>query len=160
MNLLTSLFSIFAPAMELKIKKYNELSTDELYEILRLRSAIFVVEQNCAYQDMDHADQRSIHLWLEDNEGIVAYGRVVEKGVFLPEVAIGRIISLVRRKGLATQIVKKGIEIAQQEYQADRIMLEAQVYARSLYEKCGFRQCSEEFLEDGMPHIKMLWIKE
>ena len=79
--------------MELKIKKYNELSTDELYEILRLRSAIFVVEQNCAYQDMDHADQRSIHLWLEDNEGIVAYGRVVEKGVFLPEVAIGRIIS-------------------------------------------------------------------
>lgn len=146
--------------MELKIKKYNELTTDELYEILRLRSAIFVVEQNCAYQDIDHADQRAIHLWLEDNEGIVAYGRVVEKGIFLPEVAIGRIVSRDRRKGLATQIVKKGIEIAQQEYQADRIMLEAQVYARSLYEKCGFQQCSEEFLEDGIPHIRMLWTKE
>lgn len=142
--------------MTLTVKRFDELTLEELYEILRLRSAVFVVEQACAYQDIDNKDQNAVHAWLSDEDGIAVYLRVMDRGVYDEEVAIGRVISLRRRQGLATQLLREGIRIAQEAFGAEVISVEAQVYARSLYEKLGFRQASEEFWEDGILHIRML----
>ncbi len=142
--------------MKLTVKRFKELTLAELYEILRLRSAVFVVEQTCPYQDIDNRDQAALHLWLSDEDGIAAYLRVMDKGVYDEEVAIGRVISLRRRRGYALQLLQEGVRVAREAFGAQLISVEAQVYARSLYEKAGFRQASEEFLEDGIPHIRML----
>lgn len=113
------------------------------------------MEQNCAYQDVDDADKVSYHLWLEDAEGIQAYARVLPQGVKFPEASIGRVISVKRRCGLGSKIVNDAIAVAKSKFSATKITIEAQEYARSLYEKAGFRQTSEVFLEDGIPHIQM-----
>jgi len=142
--------------MQIIIKKYNELTTDELYEILKLRIAVFVVEQNCPYQDIDDKDKAAVHIYMKDENGINAYLRVLPQGVSYAEASIGRVISVRRRKGLATTLMKEGISVAKEYFGADSIRIEAQVYARKLYENLGFVQVSEEFLEDGIPHIEML----
>lgn len=141
--------------MELVVKHFSELTAFELHEILRIRSQVFVVEQNCVYQDVDGKDTDAWHLYLKDENGIQACLRVLDKGVSFEEAAIGRVVSLKRREGLASRLLQEGIRVAREKFGAERISLEAQVYARSLYEKQGFRQTSEEFLEDGIPHIKM-----
>ena len=146
--------------MELIIKKFDELSADELYEILRARSAVFVVEQNCVYQDLDGKDKAAYHLWYQDEGGIAAYIRVLPKGVSCPDCSIGRVISLRRRKGLASSLMAEGIRIAQEKFGAESIRIEAQSYAQKFYEYCGFRRISEgEFDVDGIPHVLMLWEK-
>jgi len=141
--------------MELKVKHYKELTTDELHDIYRYRVAVFVVEQNCPYQEVDGNDKVSYHLWLEDKGEIVAYLRVLPAGTTFEDVSIGRMICTRRRQGLATQLLEEGIKLAVAKFQAERITIEAQVYARSLYEKVGFVQTSDPFLEDGIPHIMM-----
>lgn len=141
--------------MEISVKKYGELSADEVYDILEARSRVFVVEQQCVYQDIDGWDRVCRHVQLRDGGELVAYARVLPRGTVFDEVSIGRVLSLRRRKGCATQVVKRAIETARDEMGAASILIEAQVYARSLYEKAGFAQVSEEFLEDGIPHIKM-----
>lgn len=145
--------------MELVIKKYNELTLNELYEILKVRSEVFVVEQNCVYQDVDDLDQYAIHIYLRDKDGIQAYLRVIEAGKAHEEVAIGRVLisQQKRRCGLATKILFAGIEEAKKQMNASKIKIEAQTYAKSLYENIGFKQCSDEFLEDGIPHIEMIF---
>ncbi len=142
--------------MELVIKKFNELTVEELHEILKLRVSVFVVEQNCPYQEVDDKDRYSYHVYLKDEEGIQAYLRVIEKTGDTDEVAIGRVIAVKRRCGLGTEILKEGVKVARDYLKADKVVLEAQTYARKLYEKVGFEQISEEFLEDGIPHIKMM----
>ena len=137
-------------------KKFCELTTDELYRILRLRVSVFVVEQDCAYMELDDLDQDAIHVWLEDESGIEAYLRVMDKGVENECASIGRVIAVKRHCGLGSQILSEGIRAAKDYFHADSIYLEAQTYARGLYEKQGFRQISEEFMLDGIPHIKML----
>ena len=141
--------------MELVVKHFSELSTEELFEIYKLRVSVFVVEQECPYQEIDDMDRVAYHLWLKDDDGIEAYARVLPQGTAFPTVAIGRIIAVKRRCGLGSKIVKSAIEVAKAKFNADEITIEAQVYARLLYEKCGFQQISEEFLEDGIPHILM-----
>ena len=141
--------------MELIVKHFSELKIEELFEIYMLRVSIFVVEQKCPYQEVDDADRVAYHLWLKDADGIEAYARVLPQGVTFPTAAIGRVIAVKRRCGLGSKIVEAAIETAKEKFGADAITIEAQVYARSLYEKHGFRQTSEEFLEDGIPHIKM-----
>ena len=141
--------------MELVVKRFEELTTLELYEILKVRAEVFVVEQNCVYQDLDEKDKQAYLVYLKNEEGIQAYLRVLDAGVSFPEVGIGRVMTLKRRCGLGTQVLKEGIRVAKEKMNADTIKLEAQVYARSLYEKEGFVQTSEEFLEDGIPHIEM-----
>ncbi len=143
--------------MELKVKKFNELTADELYDIIKARVDIFVVEQNCPYPELDNKDKVSLHAWLEEDGNIVAYCRVLPQGVSFSEASVGRVISLVRRKGYGLEIVKTGINLARENFGAKKIRIEAQVYAKELYEKAGFSQVSEEFLEDGIPHIEMLW---
>ena len=141
--------------MELIVKHFSELSAEELFEIYKLRVSVFIVEQSCPYQDIDDADKSAYHVWLRDEDGIEAYARVLPAGVAFPTAAFGRVIAVKRRCGLGTKIVAAAIETARDKLGADMITIEAQVYARSLYENLGFRQTSEEFLEDGTPHIQM-----
>lgn len=141
--------------MQLTVKHFTQLTAEELYEILRARSAVFVVEQNCAYQDMDGADTLAYHLWLSDETGLLAYVRVVPAGVVHEDVTIGRVISLRRRCGLASRLLEEGVRVAKENFGARKIHIGAQTYARPLYEKAGFSQCGEPYLEDGIPHIPM-----
>ena len=141
--------------MNLCIKRYEELNIDELYGILKARAEVFVVEQNCPYLDLDERDKKAFHVFLTEGDEIISYLRVLEKGVLFDEVTIGRVLTKRRRCGLGTQILKEGIKVAKERLEAKVIIVEAQTYARGLYEKQGFRQVSEEFLEDGIPHIKM-----
>ncbi len=141
--------------MELTVKHFRELTAEELYDIYRLRAAVFVVEQNCVYQDVDDADKTAYHLWLSDEDGIQAYLRVLQKGARFEDVSIGRVIAVKRRRGLGSRILAAGIQTAKEKFQAKRIVIEAQIYARKLYENAGFVQTSGEFLEDGIPHIQM-----
>ena len=142
--------------MKLCVKRYSELTTDELYALAKLRIAVFVVEQNCPYMELDDRDQQAIHVWLEDNDGIEAYLRVMDRGVESEYVSIGRVIAVKRRSGIGTQVLSEGIRAAKGYFAADKIYLEAQVYAKGLYERQGFRTISDEFLLDGIPHVKML----
>ena len=141
--------------MELTVKHFSQLSAEELFEIYRLRVSVFIVEQRCPYQDVDDADRTAYHLWLKDENGIAAYARLLPPGAAFPTAAIGRVIAVRRRCGLGTKIVDAAINAAREKLSADVITIEAQVYARSLYEKAGFVQTSEEFLEDGIPHVQM-----
>lgn len=142
--------------MELIVKRFDELAIDELYEILRIRADVFIVEQSCIYQDIDGKDRHSRHLWLKDEDGIHAYLRVIEQSANEDgAVHIGRVVSVERRRGYATRLLTEGIRIAKEELRGDRIVLSAQTYAAPLYEKAGFKQVSEEYPEDGLPHIRM-----
>ncbi len=141
--------------MQLIVKHFNDLSTLELFEILKLRMSVFVVEQNCPFQDIDDADKVAFHVYLQDENGIQAYVRVLPKGATFDDVSIGRVISIKRRCGLGSQILYKGIEVAKEKFNAKKITIEAQTYARKLYENQGFVQVSDEFLVDNLPHMIM-----
>ena len=141
----------------LHIKRFHELTVDELYELLRARSEVFVVEQDCVYQDMDGDDQASIHLWLTEEGRIVAICRVCPAGTHMEQGSIGRVITTVRGKGYGKRIMLEGIKVAQEFFGATRIDIEAQEYARGFYEQVGFRQSSKPFILDGIPHIRMTW---
>ena len=142
--------------MELHVKRFSELTTEELYQLLRLRVSVFVVEQNCPYMELDDRDQDALHVWFEDRDGIRAYLRILDAGAVGEYVTIGRVIAVKRRCGIGSRILSEGIRIAKELLGTEIIYVEAQVYAKGMYEKLGFRQISEEFLEDGIPHVKML----
>ena len=142
--------------MQLYRKRFQELTTEELYGILKLRVDVFVVEQNCPYRELDDRDQDAVHVWLQDEDGILAYLRVMDRGIENESVSIGRVVAAKRRCGLGSRVLAEGIRAAKEVFLADSIYLEAQVYAKGLYEKQGFRQISEEFLLDGIPHVRML----
>lgn len=141
--------------MKLYIKKFNELSINDLYAILKARVDVFVVEQNCPYEEIDNMDQRAIHIYYKEGDKILAYLRVLHKSETSKSISIGRVVSLKRRSGLASKLIQEGIKVAQEYFNAQVIDLEAQTYAKTLYEKQGFKQISSEFLVDGIPHIKM-----
>ena len=138
-------------------KSFHELTVDELYELLRVRSEVFVVEQNCVYQDMDVDDQKSIHLWLTVANKVVALARVCPAGTHMKEISIGRVITTVRGKGYGKHIMLYAIDAAKEHFGARQIDIEAQEYAKGFYESVGFKQSSETFMLDGIPHIKMTW---
>lgn len=143
--------------MELICKHFTQLARDELFQIYKLRVSVFIVEQQCAYPEIDDADQVAWHLWLQDGDGIAAYLRVLPPGATFDTASIGRVIAVKRRQGLGSRIVAEGIRAARERFGAQTITIEAQTYARALYERAGFVQTSEEFLEDGIPHIRMEW---
>ena len=142
---------------DLHEKTFPELTVPELYEMLRIRTEVFVVEQNCVYQDMDGDDQAALHLWLTEGEKVVALCRVCPAGTHMQEVSIGRVITTVRGKGYGRRIMLEGIRAAREHFGAKVIDIEAQEYAKGFYEQVGFRQSSEPFMLDGIPHIKMTW---
>lgn len=147
-------------ALVLHKKWFSELTSQELYELLRIRSDVFVVEQDCVYQDLDYDDQPALHLWLTEEDRIVALCRVCPAGTHMEEVSIGRVITTVRGKGYGRQIMLVGIEAAKEHFGAKRMDIEAQEYAKGFYEQVGFRQSSEPFILDGIPHIKMTYTAE
>ncbi|MBR5518646.1 MAG: GNAT family N-acetyltransferase [Clostridia bacterium] len=141
--------------MKLNVKMYDELTKDELYEILKLRCQVFVVDQNCPYLDLDDTDKGACHVFYTDENGIQAYLRVLDKGVMSEHVRIGRVISLKRRCGIGTMLVKEGIKAAVDKFGADTVFVEAQTYVKDMYAKIGFVQTSDEFLDVGIPHVNM-----
>ena len=142
-----------------KVKSWAELSLEEFYQIAQLRIDVFVIEQDCPYQDLDGKDQESIHLWAEEEGGeVLAYLRIVAPGVSYPQVAIGRVISSskMRGAGLGIDLMKRGIEAINQQYGDVAIKLSAQQYLIKFYEKFGFQTVGEGYLEDDIPHIAMI----
>lgn len=142
--------------MELIIKKIEELSLEELYEIMRVRVSVFVVEQKCPYPELDGYDLKAYHLILRENGKIKAYLRVLDGGTLFEEVSIGRVLTTERGKGFGGEILQEGIKVARSAYGAKKIIVAAQTYAKNFYGKYGFKPISEEYVEDGIPHVKML----
>ena len=140
------------------IKKFEDLTVNELYRILQLRVDVFIVEQNCPYHEIDDFDQMSYHAYIEEDGEIVAYIRVLPENTKFREVSVGRVISSQKKRGCGygMVILKEGIKIAEEKFGAKEIRIEAQTYARKFYEKAGFVKDSDEFLEDGIPHIEMI----
>ena len=141
----------------LHTKRFDQLTVDELYELLRIRSEVFVVEQNCVYQDLDRDDQEAVHLWLTEGGKVVALCRVCPAGTHMREVSVGRVITTERGKGYGKRIMLVGIAAAREHFHAKVIEIEAQEYAKGFYEQVGFRQSSDPFMLDDIPHIKMTW---
>lgn len=137
------------------IKSFEELTKRELYEILRVRSEVFVVEQECVYQDLDGLDYDSKHVFFEQDDKVQACLRVFMREEKEKVVQIGRVLTYKRGVGLGLELLLKGIEVAKTYFQAKKLYLEAQVYAIGFYEKGGFKVVSDEFLEDGIPHVCM-----
>ncbi len=142
--------------MERIVKHFSELTTEELMEIYRLRNAVFVVEQNCPYQDIDGWDPYAYHLWLQDENGIRAYLRVLPQNTLYEDASLGRVISMKRRCGLATRLLQEGIALARERFGAKRLIIGAQTYACPVYEKVGFVRTDYEYMEDGIPHVRMI----
>lgn len=139
--------------MKLVVKYFDDLTTKELYELLKARISIFVLEQNRVYQDLDDKDYHSLHVFFEDNGEVVACLRA-----FLKEdnvVQIGRVLTLYHGNGLGGKLLKDGIAQIQNKMNPKKIYIEAQCYATGFYEREGFKICSEEFLKDGIPHVAM-----
>lgn len=142
--------------MKTVIKTFDELTNKELYEIIRAREKVFVVEQNCPYQDVDGQDEKSVHIFIPDEDGsVLAYLRVFPREGEPGTVQIGRVITISRGTGLGKKILHEGVNYAISEMKAESLYLEAQTYAAGFYAKEGFRINSEEFLEDGIPHVVM-----
>ena len=139
------------------IKSFNELNKAELYQIIQLRIAVFIVEQDCPYPDLDDMDQDAQHLWIEDAGEIVCYLRVNPAGSRFSEPSLGRIVTKKnhRNRGLAEKLIKKAIDLVC-EKESRAIRISAQCYLEKYYEKFGFIKASEEYLEDNIPHIEML----
>jgi ElaA protein len=142
--------------MDLVVKRFEEFTVEEIYEVLKARIEVFVVEQHCIYQDMDDKDKYSYHVYLKDDTGVKAYLRVIDKGISYEEVSIGRVLTIDRGSGLGKRLLLEGIKVAKEKMNADRIRISAQCYAKGFYEKVGFKQVSEEYMEDGIPHIQMV----
>lgn len=137
---------------------FHSLSSSQLYKILQLRSAVFVVEQACIYQDLDDVDQDAMHLCGSLDNQLLCYARLVPPGIKYEEPSIGRIISdlSVRRSGYGRAVVARAIEICEDIWPAQGIRISAQQRLENLYQEFGFNTVSEPYLEDGLPHIEML----
>jgi len=139
------------------LKKFQELSVDELYELLRLRAEVFVVEQTCAFQDLDNKDQPSYHLlgYLQDE--LVAYTRLVPPGLSYQAASIGRVVTSPahRKKGLGKALMRESIARCEQLYNTPKLVIGAQCYLQAFYESFGFTPSGQIYLEDGIEHIEM-----
>lgn len=139
--------------MQTHIQKFTQLSTQQLFQIYKLRVDVFVVEQQCPYHEVDDIDLESYHIYLQDdNNDILSYCRLYQQN---DTYHIGRVISSERRKGYGTQIMKTVIQFAKKNLKANTIIIEAQTYAVEFYKKLGFVVISEPFDEDGIEHVRM-----
>jgi ElaA protein len=143
--------------LEWKIKRFEALSIKELYDLLQLRSEVFVVEQNCVYQDIDNKDQKALHLIGEDNGQIVAYARLFKPNDYFEQASIGRVVvkPTYRDKKLGHILMREAIYFMKSQLDATKITISAQLYLKKFYESHGFIQTSEMYLEDDIPHIEM-----
>ena len=141
-----------------KIKRFNELSLKQLYEITRSRYKVFIEEQKIiCEEELDGLDDKCIHVFLEDEERVVAYCRIVPKGINHENISIGRVLVLneFRRKGIAQEMLNETVEYIKATFHENRIILSSQLYAKELYESVGFIVESDIYNEAGIPHVRM-----
>ncbi|WP_077324344.1 GNAT family N-acetyltransferase [Virgibacillus siamensis] len=145
--------------MEWIIKSFSDLSTQELYALLKARVDVFVVEQECPYPELDNYDQQAMHYFLKVNNEIAANVRILPAGSKFEDVSIGRVLvtEKFRGNGYAKQLMKRSIEFAAAEWNAPKIQIQGQEYLKKFYRELGFKQVSASYLEDGIPHIDMNW---
>ncbi len=140
------------------IKKWSEVSRDELYAFSKLRINVFIVEQDCPYPEFDDKDQRSLHLWATEGDDVVAYLRILPAGVSYSEIAIGRVVvaSDHRGSGLGKTLMRSGLDAIRRFYGEQKVRISAQQYLIPFYTDLGFKVVGEGYLEDGIPHIQMI----
>ena len=143
--------------LEITIKTYNELTKKELYDALQLRAEVFVVEQDCVYQDVDGKDDKAIHVLGYKNERLVAYTRIFKPGDYFEESSIGRVVvaEKERQYKYGYDIMKASIAAIKNYFKTNKITISAQVYLKRFYNNLEFIEVGETYLEDGIPHIKM-----
>src|SRR6056297_2210179 len=143
--------------MDIAVKTFEELNTTELYNILQLRSEVFVVEQDCVYQDLDGKDQNALHVIGTKKSNVVAYARIFKPGDYFKEASIGRVVVAKdeRRYGYGKEIMEASIQAVKQTLGKTDITISAQTYLRAFYNSLGFKEIGDEYLEDGIPHIAM-----
>lgn len=141
------------------IKSFTQLSPEELYQIMKLRIEVFIIEQECFYQDADDKDQHCHHLMLWNGENLVAYARLVPAGLSFTEVSIGRVITTAEVRGTGTGkiLMKSAIAECKTLFGDVPIRIGAQTYAKAFYSGLGFEDTKIEFMEDGIPHLEMLY---
>jgi len=144
--------------LDWKLYDWNQIDTAVLYAILALRSEVFVVEQDCVYQDLDNKDQISIHIFKKEKDDIVAYTRIFKPGDYYKNPSIGRVVVSKKNRGkeLGKKIMNYSIKYIKNNLKGDKIELSAQKYLDKFYKDLGFYKIGEEYLEDGIPHQRML----
>lgn len=145
-------------SLKIEVKKFSELTLTELYNILQLRSEVFVVEQDCVYQDIDGKDEEALHILGYKNGNIVAYTRCFGPGYYFSEAAIGRVVvkDSERKFGYGHEIMRASDKAIQEHFATSGIKLSAQQYLIKFYESHGYKISGEGYLEDGIPHIAMV----
>jgi len=144
--------------LKILVRTFNELTTNELYDLLQLRSEVFVVEQDCVYQDLDGKDQKALHVIGTKNDKIVAYTRIFKAGDYLAQASIGRVVVKddERKHGYGYDIMNASIKAVEESFQETSIALSAQTYLKQFYNSLGFVEKGGEYLEDGIPHVMMV----
>ncbi len=144
--------------MEIVVKTYKALTKEELYDLLQLRSEVFVVEQDCVYQDIDGKDQRALHVLGYKNSKLIAYTRLFKSGDYFDKASIGRVVVKAneRKFKYGNVIMKASIDAIHKYYNETTIKISAQTYLKRFYNNLEFYEVGEEYLEDGIPHIGML----
>jgi len=152
---------LYKTNMKIFIKNFNELSLEELHDLLQLRSQIFIVEQDCVYQDIDGKDKQALHVFGKKDGKIVAYTRCFQPGVYFEEASIGRVAVLEDHRNMryGHDIIEHSIGAIEAHYHAAAIKLSAQTYLVNFYKSHGFTRIGEEYLEDGIPHVGMIRVR-
>ncbi|MBE0451707.1 MAG: GNAT family N-acetyltransferase [Clostridia bacterium] len=145
-----------------KFHRFHELDPKTLYEILKLRVNVFIIEQNCFYHELDDKDYYATHMCGYDGENrLIAYLRILDPGISFDEVSIGRVVVApeVRGDGIGRKLMLDALEYAKEAYDSPVIRISAQAYLQDFYESVGFVPASEIYLEDDIPHMDMLFEK-
>lgn len=144
-------------SLKFDVKSFQELSISELYNILQLRSEVFVVEQNCVYQDIDGKDEKALHLIGVFEGQIVAYARLFDAGLYFDNPSIGRVIikAQFRNQKWGHELMENAIQAIESRFASKKITISAQLYLKKFYESHGFIQTGEGYLEDDIPHVRM-----
>ncbi|MBJ6368432.1 GNAT family N-acetyltransferase [Snuella sedimenti] len=144
--------------LTIKIKRFSELSIHELYDTLQLRSEVFVVEQDCVYQDLDGKDEEALHVLGFKNNKLIAYTRIFKAGDYFKEASIGRVVVAKNERDFkyGYDIMKASIKAVHDCFNTTVIKISAQVYLKKFYSNLGFKTIGEQYLEDGIPHVAML----
>ena len=141
-----------------KIKSFEELTTSELYQIIKARVDVFVVEQNSPYPDLENYDQKAIHIWAENDGEVLAYCRIFDKGIKYPETSIGRVLTTEKGRGksLGKQLIQYAVETIENRFKTPEIRISAQDYLLRFYSYFGFSETEKKYLEDNIPHTEMV----
>lgn len=144
--------------MNFEVKTFNSLTTSELYDLLQLRSEVFVVEQNCVFLDIDGKDEKALHVIGKKDNKIVAYARLFKQGCYFKESSIGRVVvkESERMHNYGSNLIRFSIQVIEDKFNTSTIKIGAQSYLKKFYESHGFTKVGEEYIEDGIPHIYMI----